>query len=116
MTATVQVVTREAKDVITVPAAAFRYRPPVVERNTGWSLQRLFMPRMPRGAGRPAPTASTDGTRTLYVLRDGAPQPVKVKTGSTDGEKTEIVSGLKEGDQVVTGSTQAGAVIATAPR
>jgi HlyD family secretion protein len=108
MTATVSVVTREAKDVITVPAAAFRYRPPVVERSAGWSLQRLFMPRMPRGAGRPAPTASVDGTRTLYVLRDGAPQPVKVKAGSTDGEKTEIVSGLKAGDQVVTGSTQAG--------
>jgi hypothetical protein len=26
-----------------------------------------------------------------------------VKTGSTDGEKTEIVSGLAEGDQVVIG-------------
>ena len=55
MTATVQVVTREAKDVITVPAAAFRYRPPVVERNSGWNLQRLFMPRMPRGARPPRP-------------------------------------------------------------
>ena len=107
MTATVQVVTREAEDVITVPSAAFRYRPPVVARSRGWSLQNLFMPRMPRGAGRPAPTASADGTRTLYVLKDGAPQPVKVKTGSTDGEKTEIVSGLRDGDQVVTGSTQA---------
>ena len=41
------------------------------------------------------------------MLKDGAPQPVKVKTGSTDGEKTEIVSGLRDGDQVVTGSTQA---------
>jgi HlyD family secretion protein len=108
MTATVQVVTREAKDVITVPSTALRYRPPVVERSRGWSLQNLFMPRMPRGAGRPTPTASADGTRTLYVLKNGAPQPVKVKTGSTDGEKTEIVSGLNVGDQVITGSTQAG--------
>ena len=108
MTATVQVVTREAKDVITVPATALRYRPPVVERSRGWSLQSLFMPRMPRGAGRPQPTASSDGTRTLYVLKNGAPQPVKVKTGSTDGEKTEIVSGLSLGDQVITGSSQAG--------
>ena len=108
MTATVQVVTREAKDVITVPSTALRYRPPVVQRSSGWSLQNLFMPRMPRGAGRPAPTASADGTRTVYVLKDGAPQPVKVKTGSTDGEKTEIVSGLNVGDQVITGSTQAG--------
>ena len=108
MTATVSVVTREAKDVITVPSAAFRYRPPVVDRRGGWSLQNLFMPRMPRGAGRPAPTVSSDGTRTLYVLKDGVPAPVKVRTGSTDGDRTEIVSGLAEGDQVVIGATQAG--------
>jgi HlyD family secretion protein len=104
MTATVQVVTRQAKDVVTVPAAAFRFRPPVVERSRGWSLQSLFMPRMPRGGGRDQSQQSTDGSRTLYVLRDGAPRPVKVKTGSTDGEKTEIVSGLTEGDQVIVGT------------
>ena len=45
--------------------------------------------------------------RTLYVLKDGAPQAVQVKTGATDGEKVEIVSGLAEGDQVITGARQA---------
>jgi HlyD family secretion protein len=108
MTATVQVVTRQATGVITVPAAAFRFRPPVAEKSRGWSLQNLFMPRIRMGGNRgeqqPQPT---DGTRTLYVLKDGAPQPVKVKTGSTDGEKTEILSGLAEGDQVVVGLGQA---------
>lgn len=105
MTATVSVVTRQADGIVTVPASAFRFRPPVVERNSGWSLQRLFMPRM--RAGRPPQQAvSNDGTRTLYVLKDGAPQPVKVKTGSTDGEKMEILSGLSEGDQVILGSRE----------
>lgn len=103
MTATVSVVTREANDIITVPAAAFRFRPPVVEKSRGWSLQSLFMPRMQRRGDRDQGAVSTDGTRTLFVLKDGAPQPVKVKTGSTDGEKTEIVSGLNEGDQVIVG-------------
>ncbi len=105
MTATVSVVTRQADGIVTVPASAFRFRPPVVERSSGWSLQRLFMPRM--RAGRPPQQAvSNDGTRTLYVLKDGAPQPVKVKTGSTDGEKMEILSGLSEGDQVILGSRE----------
>lgn len=103
MTATVSVVTRDAKDVITVPAAAFRFRPPVAQPRSSWSLQSLFMPRLPRSGGQRATTASTDGTRTLYVLKDGQPAPVKVKTGSTDGERTEIVSGLDVGDLVVTG-------------
>ena len=43
-----------------------------------------------------------DGSRPVYVLRNGAPEKVSVKTGSTDGEKTEILSGLKAGDEIVT--------------
>lgn len=107
MTATVSVVTREAKDVITVPAAAFRYRPPAASPRSSWSLQSLFMPRLPRSSGQRATTVSADGTRTLYALKDGQPAPVKVKTGSTDGERTEILSGLEAGDLVVTGTTSA---------
>jgi HlyD family secretion protein len=105
MTATVAVVTREAKNVVTVPSAAFRYRPPATQTRGGWSLQNLFMPpRMGRpGADRQRKVAP-DGTRTLYVLKDGAPQAVQVKTGSTDGEDTEILSGIAAGDLVVTGS------------
>jgi HlyD family secretion protein len=107
MTATVSVVTREAKGVITVPAAAFRFRPPAAQPRSSWSLQNLFMPRIPRSGGQRPTAVSTDGTRTLYVLEDGQPTPVKVRTGSTDGERTEIVSGLEAGDLVVTGTTNA---------
>jgi HlyD family secretion protein len=108
MTATVSVTTKEAKDVITVPSAAFRYRPPVAERQTGWSLQNLFMPRMRRGMGQRPRDTAPDGMRTLYVLESGQPEPVRVRTGSTDGEHTEIVSGLEIGDQVILGDTPAG--------
>ena len=42
--------------------------------------------------------------RTLWVLKDGKLESVKVVTGATDGSKTEIVSGdLSEGAKVVTG-------------
>lgn len=106
MTATVSVVTREAKDVVTVPATAFRFRPPTLERRS-WSLTNLFMPSMPRGGGRrqqqPAPA---DGSRTLYVLEAGQPKQVRVKIGSTDGERTEILAGLVDGDPVIVGSTE----------
>lgn len=103
MTATVSVVTRQANDILLIPSAAFRFTPPRTEENRGWSLQRLFMPRMPRpGGGRRAATRETDGSRTIYVLKDGAVTPAKVRTGATDGEMTEIVAGLEEGDQVIT--------------
>ncbi|RUM99722.1 efflux RND transporter periplasmic adaptor subunit [Pseudaminobacter arsenicus] len=107
MTATVSVITREVKDAVLVPNTAFRYRPPVAETSRGWSLERLFMPRMRRPGGERQRRAEPDGTRTLYVLKNGAPEAVRVKTGSTDGESTEIISGLASGDLVITGSRQA---------
>ena len=44
-----------------------------------------------------------DGYRNLYVLRDGAPVRVSVKTGLTDGDVTQVTDGpLTPTDQVVT--------------
>lgn len=109
MTATVAIVTREAKDVITVPTAAFRYSPASTEaRSRGFSLTSLFgPPRMGRPQGAQRRPGEDDGSRPLYVLRDGAPERVMVKTGDTDGQNTEIISGLEVGDQVITGTAQA---------
>lgn len=107
MTATVSIVTREAKDIITVPSAAFRYRPPAVSQNSGWSLETMFRPPMPRRQRDNRPQR-TDGTRPLYVLRDGQPEMVYVKPGASDGERTEILSGLSAGDQVVLGTGAGG--------
>ncbi|RRI06878.1 efflux RND transporter periplasmic adaptor subunit [Mesorhizobium tamadayense] len=106
MTATVAVVTKQAKGVLTVPATAFRYRP-IQQAARGWSLSDLFTGRMGRpNRQREATKAPTDGSRTLYVLENGRPHPVNVKIGSTDGELTEITSGLEEGAYVITGSQQ----------
>ncbi|HEY0052461.1 MAG TPA: efflux RND transporter periplasmic adaptor subunit, partial [Caulobacteraceae bacterium] len=41
---------------------------------------------------------------TVWVLRDGKPVPIPVRTGGTDGSYTEILGGrLREGDLVITG-------------
>jgi HlyD family secretion protein len=108
MTATVSVVTRQAKGVLTVPSTAFRYRP-AASAARAWSLSDLFTGRMGRPRGnrqRQATAQPTDGSRTLYVLENGRPRPVNVKVGSTDGELTEITSGLAEGAQVITAAQQ----------
>ncbi len=48
--------------------------------------------------------AGGGGRGTVWVLRDGEPVQVSVRTGATDGSYTEIMGGgLKEGDQVITG-------------
>jgi HlyD family secretion protein len=61
-------------------------------------------------AGFRANTSSQPVMRTVYLLVPGASsgtapalQPVRVKTGVSDGAFTEVSDGLKEGDAVITG-------------
>lgn len=106
MTATAQIVTQEVPDALTVPNAALRYAPPKEAKPQGFSVTNLFIPRMPRSERGQAPSA--DGERTLHVLENGVPMPVKVHTGVSDGKDTEIVSGeIREGAEAVV-STRAG--------
>ena len=48
--------------------------------------------------------------RTVYILADKNDptkiKPVQVKVGISDGVYTEVIDGLNEGDQVVTGLSQ----------
>jgi hypothetical protein len=50
---------------------------------------------------------STDallGPAQVVVLRNGAPGPVQVQLGSSDGHNTQVLSGLSGGEQVIVGS------------
>ena len=108
MTANVEIITREAKGALTIPNAAFRYQPAAsAKANTRpFSITSLFMPRFPRNERKTTEVAK-DGSRPVFVLRNGAPEKVSVKTGSTDGEKTEILSGLEAGDEIITAESKA---------
>jgi HlyD family secretion protein len=60
------------------------------------------------GSGPPRPRPERAGPRTVYILavaegKRPELKPVKIQTGITDGVSTEVVDGLKEGEQVVTG-------------
>jgi HlyD family secretion protein len=108
MTASVEIVTRQADDVLLVPASAFRYSPQTSARGGGFRMTSMFSPprtgmRGGRGAGQPGEASGDEGGRTLWVLENGAPQRVRVTTGATNGSMIEIVSGLEEGQQVITG-------------
>lgn len=104
MTAAADITVEEAKGVLSVPNAAFRYSPPATggtQRGSGLLGMLISRPRDAGGNGSSA--AAEDGTRPLYVLRDGQAVEVRVKTGVTDGALTQILSGdLAEGDLVIT--------------
>lgn len=93
MTATAQIATAQAVDVLSVSNSALRFVP--VAAGPGGPLG-LF------GSGaRVEPPPSQPH---VYVLRDGQLHAVIVETGLTDGIRTAIISGdLAAGDSVVVG-------------
>jgi HlyD family secretion protein len=91
MTATVTFTPAERVDVLRIPNAALRYRPPA----------KAAASAAPRAAGPPPPK----DRRTVYRLKGTHAQPVDIQVGLTDGSVTEVVGGeLHEGDVVVTES------------
>jgi len=97
MTANVTFTYAEKDDALRFPNAALRFRPPAE-------------------IAAKAPRPERD-RRVLWVLRDGAPVPVAIKTGLSDGSVTEIADGdLQEGDALVTEAVTPGSGVPPAFR
>ena len=111
------IIIAERPDVLKIPNAALRFRPPdnaVVNQTgtnstapvqaasggtTAWQGRR-------NGGGRGQ--GERQAIHTVYLLsgegRDAKLQAVQIRTGISDGIYTEVLSGLNEGDRVVTGT------------
>jgi HlyD family secretion protein len=114
MTANISIVIAQRDNVVKVPNAALRYHPadgPATPPPT--VAEATPPPSKHTSSGR---THAEKRDRIIYVMPPGGgkPAPVQVKLGITDGVTTEITSGLKEGDIVVTGTTVPQAAAATA--
>lgn len=111
MTATAIITVESISDALLVPNAALRFSPPSgqsAETADGGSFIQRLLPRPPRTASRP-PKADTPGrAHTVWVLREGRPEPVEITTGSTDGINTVVTGGaLAAGTAVVTDAVSA---------
>jgi HlyD family secretion protein len=127
MTANVTFVYAEKDDVLKVPNAALRFRPPPSLLGDAKGGNGPSGPR-PGGTGSAAAAGGGGGgggglragasggrpgeapdRRTVWTLADDKPAPQKVKTGISDGSFTEVVEGdLKVGDVVITDALGAG--------
>lgn len=117
MTATVYVITAQRHDALRISNAALLFHPggdtndmngPEFARNFSGGSGSFSM-----GAhGHAQRAAHQSPVHTVYVLsgqgRDETLKPVQIHTGISDGIYTEVVSGLKEGEQVVTSSFMIG--------
>jgi HlyD family secretion protein len=109
MTGTAEITTLTRDAVLLVPNAALRFIPPAAddEKKSSRGIVGALMPRPPRPAKKIQPADSAKPH--VWVLLDGQPQPVEVRTGATNGRVTEITGGeLREGMQVITESLGSG--------
>jgi len=100
MTANLAVVIAQHSNVLRIPNAALRFRPP----EPPGQLVPVIPGTPPPGlqiAGKPR--VKHDVTHTIYLLPGDAtkPTPVQVHLGITDGIFTEVLDGLHDGDVVV---------------
>ncbi|MHA6264933.1 efflux RND transporter periplasmic adaptor subunit [Arenibacterium sp. CAU 1754] len=100
MTATAEIIVAEISDALVVPNAALRYTPPQ-ELDTDGEEDRSGLLGMLIPDQQDDRAAIDD--KTLWVLKDGVPMEISVKSGDSDGRFTTILQGpLSEGDVVIT--------------
>jgi HlyD family secretion protein len=112
MTANVSIIIAQRKNALQIPNGALRFFPPATAE---------VITNTPPPQPATAPIAATTTTphpgrhkhaaeqiqvHTIYVLTGDAANPkleaIQIKSGITDGIYTEVLSGLKEGDKIVT--------------
>jgi HlyD family secretion protein len=111
MTANVTVVYAERPGALAIPNAVLRFHAaPSLANRAGSS------PSQAPPAGAEPPRDDSLGQRTVWVMRAGAPQPVAVHVGLSDGTVTELVdSDLREGDDLVVEAVDPGSSSASSP-
>jgi HlyD family secretion protein len=104
MTATAEIEVIDIAQTILIPNAALRYSPPAADAPKP-SLLRRMLPGPPQF--RPASTIGESGpNRTVWMLAEGKPQPVKVVIGPNDGTNTQMLEGqLQAGQELITDQT-----------
>lgn len=90
MTAYVNVILAERKNVLVVPNAALRYKPTEMAPKRAADTQKAKKEKKEPNSG------------VLYVFENGEPKAIKVTIGISDNRYTEIVSNeLKAGDKII---------------
>ena len=106
MTANVKIVTGKAEHALRLPVAALRFHPAAAIAPAGTAKGKSKSGK--RGA------SGAQAQQVVYVLDQGKLKRAPVKLGLTDGNYIEILSGLSEGQTVVTGTVTTGKAAAPA--
>jgi HlyD family secretion protein len=98
MTASVDIITETKSNIFTVPLAAVTTRLPV-------EMQKKSEPGSERNEDDDDSDVTSEENleEVVFVYEGGLAKQVKVKTGISDFENIEILSGLEEGQKIISG-------------
>ena len=100
MTATTNITTAERISTLLVPSTALTFATTALQNG---EISRSQLSSL---LGSSSSTVTAGGSRGIVVeLKGGQLVPVLVTKGLTNGQETEILSGLQEGDQIVVAQT-----------
>lgn len=106
MTATANITTEQQTNVLRVPAAALTFSTTAIQNGY---ISRAALRNLRNGGanqqGSGGSSSTTGKPGMVLELQNGVLTPVMVTTGLSNGQYTQILSGLNEGDQVVTNAT-----------
>jgi HlyD family secretion protein len=103
MTANVEIITDRKYGILAVPLASVTTRADKKETTTSTN-ETANNPNAPQASLDTKKSTIKEAIReVVFVNVDGKAKMVEVKTGISDFENIEIVSGLKEGDEIVSG-------------
>ncbi len=95
MTATVDILTNQRKNAVAVPISAIVIKTDTTSTKKGYTK--------PTDSTNKPNVEEEEKFECVFVLSNGEAKLRVVKTGIQDDSKIEIISGLKEGDQIITG-------------
>lgn len=109
MTASVDIITNRKANVLSVPLAAVTTRSDSAQATTTKNTPAV---RVSRGPSAPPEAGAPTGIKpavqeVVFLIRNGKAVMTPVKTGISDLENMEILSGIQAGDQIVSGPFRA---------
>lgn len=99
MTASTTIYVDEKSDILVVPGKAIRFTPDA--QAFASYLKSLPEDTAKKMSYHPGKTSPDNKSTFIWTKKGNVIQPVEVKTGENDGINYELVSGLKQGDEIV---------------
>ena len=118
MTANVSIITASRKGVLKIPNAALRFSPVRKSKAPSGATGATGTARTSRTAGASGSFERGERGSAVWIIEANQPKQIKVTTGISDGNYTEVLSGdLQEGQELIVEDTsKVKAPTTTAPR